>query len=160
MKDPLTFEKLATWRRMNGFDRVADGEENWFYGPRSLPPTPEEYAADLWSKVNELKNAISMPAKTRPWQKTMGFVDGLNGKLPDEELAVIKWYVEKRSREAAQAQVTVTPVDTVQYCSPSPPTPEPSPDVCAKLENNEGRMDPERGKLEPPLAGTGLQTPG
>ena len=28
MKDLLTFEKLATWRRMNGFDRVVDGEDN------------------------------------------------------------------------------------------------------------------------------------
>ena len=90
MRDLLTSEKLATWRRMNGFDRVADGEDNWFHGPRSLPPTPEEYAADLWSQVNALKNAISMPAKTRPWQKTIDFVDGLKGKLPDEELAVIK----------------------------------------------------------------------
>ena len=68
--------------------------------------------------------------------------------------------MEKRSREAAQAQVTVTLVDTVQYCSPSPQTPEPSPDVCIKLENNEGRMDSKRGKLEPPSAGTGLETPG
>ena len=56
-----------------------------------------------------------MPAKTRPWQKTVEFVDGLKGKLPDEELAVVKRYVKKRSREAAQAQLTVTPVDTVQY---------------------------------------------
>ena len=39
IKDLQTFEKLATWRRMNGFDRVADGEDNWFHGPRSLPPT-------------------------------------------------------------------------------------------------------------------------
>ena len=66
----------------------------------------------------------------------------------------MKRYVEKRSREAAQ--MTVTPVDNVQYCSPSPLTPEPSPDVCVNVENNEGRMDPERGELEPPLAGTGL----
>ena len=73
---------------------------------------------------------------------------------------MIRWYVEKRSREAAQAKVTVTPVDTVQYCSASPQTPEPSPDVCLNLENNEGRMDPERGELEPPSASTGLQTPG
>ena len=79
-------EKLATWRRMNGFDRVADGEDNWFHGPRSLPPIPEEFAADLWSEVNALKDAISMPARTRPWQKTMEFVDGLQGKLPDEDL--------------------------------------------------------------------------
>ena len=160
MKDLLALEKLATWRRMNGFDRVADGEDNWFHGPRSLPPTPEEFTKSLWCKVNELKNTISIPAKTRPWQKTIGSVDGLKRKLPDEELAVIKRYVEKRSREAAQAQVTVTPVDTVQYCSPSPQTREPSPDVCFKLENNEGRMDPERGELEPPSASTGLKTPG
>ena len=56
--------------------------------------------------------------------------------------------------------MTVTPVDTVQYCSPSPQTPEPSPDVFVKLENNERRMNPERGKLEPPSAGTGLETRG
>ena len=87
-------------------------------------------------------------AETRPWQKTINFVDGLKGKLPDEELAVTKRYVEKQSREAAQAQVTVTPIYTVRYCSLSPHTPEPSPDVCVKLENNEGRMDPERGELE------------
>ena len=54
----------------------------------------------------------------------------------------------------------VTTVYTVQYCSPSPKTPEPSPDVCFKSENNEGRMDPERGDLEPPSAGTGPETPG
>ena len=90
----------------------------------------------------------------------MIFVDGIKGKLPNEELAVIKRYLEERSREAAKAQVTVTPVDTVQYCSPSPQTPEPSPDVCAELEDNGGRMNPERGELEPPSAGTSLETPG
>ena len=31
MKELLAYEKLATWRRMNGFDRVVEGEENWFY---------------------------------------------------------------------------------------------------------------------------------
>ena len=46
MRDLLTFEKLATWRRMNGFDRVAGGEDIWSHGPRLLLPTPEEYAAD------------------------------------------------------------------------------------------------------------------
>ena len=55
---------------------------------------------------------------TRPWQKTIDFVDGLKGELPDEELAVIKRYVEKRSREAVKVQVTVTQVDTVQHSSP------------------------------------------
>ena len=90
----------------------------------------------------------------------MDFVDGLKGKLPNEELAVIERYVEKRSRETAQAQVTVTPVDTVQHCSLSPQTPKPSSSVCVKLENNEGKMDPERGELESSSAGKGLETPG
>ena len=104
-----------------------------------------------------------MPAEntvTRPWQKTMVFVDGLKEKLSDEELAVIKRYVEKRSREAEQAQVTVTPVDTVQHCSPCPPNPDMPSDVCFELKSNEGKMDPERGELESPSAGTGLETPG
>ena len=162
MKALPAFEELATWRRMNGFDRVVDGKDSWFHA-RSLPPTPQEYTASLRSELQKLKNVVSMPAETtetRPWQKTMDFVDGLKGKLPDEELAVIKRYVEKRSREAAQAQVTVTPVDTLQHCSPCPLYLEPLPDVCVKLENNEGRMDPERGELESPSAGTGLETPG
>ena len=73
---------------------------------------------------------------------------------------MIKRYVEKRSREVAQAQVTVTPVDTVQHCSPCTLNPDMPPDVCVKLENNEGRMDPERGELESSSAGTGLETPG
>ena len=73
---------------MNGFDRVADGEDNWFHGRRLLPPTPEEFTESLWCKVNELKNAILMPATTRLWRKTMDFVDGLKGKLPGEKLAV------------------------------------------------------------------------
>ena len=104
-----------------------------------------------------------MPAdttETRPWQKTMGFVDGLKGQLLDEELSVIKRYVEKRSRKAVQAQVTVTPVDTVQYCSPSPQTPEPSPDVCIRLKSKEGKMGPELKELESSSAGTGLEMPG
>ena len=113
MRDLLAFETLAAWRRINGFDRVADGENNLSHG---LPPTPEEFTASLRSDLQQLKNAISMHAETRPWQKTMDFVEGLKGKFPDEELAVIKRYVEKRSREAAQAQVTVTPVDTGQHC--------------------------------------------
>ena len=44
-RDLLAFEKLATWRRMNGFDRVVEGKENWFHGHRSLLLTPEQYTA-------------------------------------------------------------------------------------------------------------------
>ena len=70
MKDLLTLEKLAIWRRMKGFDRVVDGEDNWFHDFRSLPPTPKEFAADLWCEMNALQDSISMPGRTRPWQKT------------------------------------------------------------------------------------------
>ena len=125
--------------------------------------TPEQFTQNLWSEVNALKDAISMPAEdtmTRPWQKTIDFVDGLKGKPLDEEIAVIKRYVEKRSREAAQVQVTVTPVDTVQHSSPCPLDPEPSSSTYVKLENTEGEMGPELEELESPSAGTGLKTPG
>ena len=145
MGDLLAFEKRATFRRMNGFDRVVDGEGDWFHA-RQLPPTPQECYASLRSDLQKLKHAILMPAEntvTRPWQMTMGFVDGLKGKLPDEELAVIERYVDKRSREATQAQVTVTPDDTVQRCSPCSPNPDMPSDVCIKFNSNKGKMDPE-----------------
>ena len=99
-----------------------------------------------------------MPARAEAWQKTMEFLDGLKGGLPDEELAAIKQYVERRSREAAQ--VTATPVSTAQHCIPRSPNPEMPSDVCVSLESNEGKMDPELTELEPPSAGTGLETPG
>ena len=70
MKEFLAYEDLAIWRRENGFDRAVEGEESCFYVRRSLQATPEEYAATLWSEVNALKDAISMPART-PWQKTI-----------------------------------------------------------------------------------------
>ena len=154
MKDLLALEKLATCRRINGFDRVVDGEDNWFHGHRSLPLTPREFTESLWSEVNTLKDAISMPR-----QKVRNVMNEIEqGKVSDEEFAILKRLVEKRDREAAQ--VTVTPVDTVQYCSSNPQTPEPSPDEGANLENNKGRMDPERGELESPSAGTGFERPG
>ena len=162
MRELLACQELATWRRMNGFDRVLEGEENWLHGHRSLPPTPEQHTVSLRLDLKKLKNAISMPA---PRQKTMDVVDGrrtnsLEELLAHFEFARIKEYVDKRSREAPKAQMTVTPVDTVQHCSPCLLDPEPSPDVCVNLENNEWRMDPELEKLESPSAGTGLKTPG
>ena len=65
IRDYLAFEKLTTWRRMNGFDRIMNGEENWFHGHRSPPLTPEQYTASLRSDLQELKNAISMPRRHR-----------------------------------------------------------------------------------------------
>ena len=91
MRDLLAFEKLATWRRMNGFDRVVHGEDTWFHGPRALPPTPQEFSASLWTDLHELKDAISMPR-----QKVSNFINALQqGKVSDEEFAVLKRLVEK-----------------------------------------------------------------
>ena len=87
----------------------------------------------------------------------MEFVDGLKEKLSDEELAAIKRYVERRSREVAQ--VTVTPVSAAQHCIPRSPNPEMPSDVCVNLESNESNVDPERDELGSPSAGTGLETP-
>ena len=163
MREFLAYQEPATWRRMNGFDRGVEGEESCFNGHRLLPPTPQEYYAGLWSEGNALKAAFSMPAEdtmTRPWQKTIDFVDGLKGKLPEEELAVIKEYVEKRSHEAVKVQVTVTQVNTVQHSSLCPLDSEPSPRVNIELENAEGKMGPELEELEPSSASTVLETPG
>ena len=163
---------------MNGFDQVADGEDNWFHGPRSLPPTPQEYHASLRRELQKLKDAISMPneefarpkrtVKKRgrkdeePRQKTMDVVDGRRSDSLDEllanfEFARIKEWVEKRRCQAAQ--VTVTPVDTVQHCGPCPLDPEAS-SVYVNLENNQGKMGPELKELESLSASMGLKMPG
>ena len=165
MRELLTYETLATFGRVNGFDRVVDREDGW----RSLPPTPQEHNASLRYVLQKLKDASSMPRKKvsnlineieEGMKKKMTEFrsNSLDELLENFEFARVKEYVEKRSRQAAQ--VTGTPVDTVQHCSPCPLDPEPSSDVCFKLESNEGKMDPERGELESSPAGTGLETPG
>ena len=146
-------EQLATWRRTHGFSR----DDSQMHDTFSL--SPQEFTASLWSDLQELKDAISMSGKARLGQKTMEFVDGLKGDLPDEELAAIKRYVERRSREAEQ--VTVTPVSTAQHCIPRSLNPETPSDVYVSMEEkDEGRMNPELTELEPPSARTGLETPG
>ena len=84
----------------------------------------------------------------------------LDELLANFEFGRVKEYVKKRSREAAQAQVTVTLVDTVQHCSPCPPNPDMPSDVCLKFKSIERKMDPEQGELESSSAGRGLETPG
>ena len=158
VREFLAYQQLATWRRMNGFDRVANGEKKWFGGHRSLPLTPEQYTASLWSEVDALKEAISMPAEdtvTRPWQK-----DSLDELLANFKFARIKEYVDKRSREEAQAQMTVKPVGTVQHCRPCTPNPDMPSGVYFRLENTEGEMDPGLKEPKSSSAGTGLNTPG
>ena len=124
------------------------------------PFSPQKITVSLWSDLQELKDAISISGRARPWQKAKELLDGLEGDLPDEELAAIKRYVERRSRKAAQ--VTVALVSTVQHCIPRSLIPEIPPDVCVSLEekDEEGRMNPEPTELESPSAGTGLETPG
>ena len=58
-------EQLATWRRIHGYDR----DDSWMHG--TLPLSPQEFTASLWPDFQELKDAISMSGKARPWQKTM-----------------------------------------------------------------------------------------
>ena len=87
-------EQLATWRRTHGYDR----DDSWMHGTRPL--SPQEFTASLWSDLQELKDAISMPGRARPWKKAKELLDGLEGYLPDEELAAIKRYVGRRSRES------------------------------------------------------------
>ena len=126
-----------------------------FYVHRSLSPTPEQYYAGLWSEVNSLKDAISMPR-----QKVSKLINAIEqGKLSDEEYAILKRLVEKRDREAARV-TAVTRDDTVQHCSPISQTPEPPSVVYFNLENNEGEMGPELEDLKSSSAGTGLETPG
>ena len=59
MRELLTYEKLATFKRMSGLDRDVDSVDDW----RSLPPTPQEYNASLRYELQELKDVISMRVK-------------------------------------------------------------------------------------------------
>ena len=151
MREFLVYEELAIWRRENGFDRA---EESYFYVHRSLSPTPEQYYAGLWSEVNALRDAISMPR-----QKVSRLINAIEqGKLSAEEYATLKRLVEKRVRETAQV-TAVTRDDTVQHCSPVSQTPEPPSSAYVELENNEGKMGQELEELKSSSAGTGLETP-
>ena len=87
-------------------------------------------------------------------------------KFTDAELAMFKWFVEKRDRDTAH--VTAVPADTAQHRSRRLLTPEIPPDVCIGIEKkNKGmeekdqdRMNPEPSELESPSAVTDLETPG
>ena len=88
---------------MNGFDRDVDRVDDW----RSLPPTPQEYNANLRYELQKLKDAISMPS-----QKVSNLIneieegkkkkmaefrsDSLDQLLANFEFARVKEYVEKR----------------------------------------------------------------
>ena len=72
-----------------------------------------------------VKHAISMPVRDGSRQKKNSCIHEIEqgiASFSDEKFAMIKRFVERRSRDAAQ--VTVTPVDTVQYCSSRSPSSE------------------------------------
>ena len=102
-----------------------------------------------------MKDAISMPR-----QKVRNLISAIEqGKVSDDEFAMLKRLVEKRDRDATHA--TVAPVDTAQYRNPCSLTPQTPSDVYVHMEKKEaGTMDPEQDQLESPSAGTGLEQPG
>ena len=158
MKEILLYNDLAIWRRENGFDRVEAVEKNRFGDHPSLPPTPEQFYASLWAEVDELRDAISIPTKSRPRQK-----DSMDELLAKFEYAEIKRCIDKRCREEAQAKAQMTAVtrdDTVQHDSPISPNPDTPSNAYVKLENNEGTMSQELEELTSSSACTGLETPG
>ena len=59
MKNLQVVEKLATWRRAHGYDRIGDGDNQ--RASRLLPLTPEQFTASLWFDLKALKDTISMP---------------------------------------------------------------------------------------------------
>ena len=75
LKHLRAVEKLATWKRSNGFDRFDACDEQWVYGP--LTPTPEQITASMWGNLNALKDAISMSEKDRSRQRGKSFTNGL-----------------------------------------------------------------------------------
>ena len=162
-------EKLATWKRTYGFDRLEDGDDQWIHGP--LPPTPEQTTASMWADLNALKDALSMSGKERSSQSVMSFINELDqgtASLTGEEFAMLKrMIVERRGRNAAR----VAPIDTARPCSPQSRSSEISFDFRVCMEgNDEGRMYPEPGELkqssdgtdqfESPSTGTGFESPG
>ena len=84
-----------------------------------------------------------MSSRARPWQKAKELLDRLKADVPDEELAAIKRFVERQSREAAQ--VTVTLVSIVQHCITHLLTPETSIGTRTCMESNEDKMNPGAG---------------
>ena len=103
-----------------------------------------------------------MSGKERSKQRVVSFISELEqgtASLTDKEFTRLERMIRERRGRAA-AHVVVAPIDTAQPCNPRSSS-EISFDVRVHMEgNNEGRMDPERGQLESPSAGTGFETPG
>ena len=148
-------EKLAAWRRSNGFDRCDVHDGQWIHSP--LPPTPEETTASMWVDLGALRKEVSTSEKYRSKQRVESFLNELEqgtASLTGEELARLeRMIIEERGRAAAH--VVVAPIDTAQPSNHRSRCLEISFDVHICMEGNtKGRMDPESGELKPSLAGT------
>ena len=119
------------------------------------PFSPEELTANLGSEVNALRYAVSMPR-----QKVRNLISAIEqSNVNDDEFTMLKRLVERRDRDAVHA--TVAPVDTAQYRSPRSLTPKIPSDVSVHMKKKiAGIMDQKHDQLEPPSAGTGLETRG
>ena len=119
------------------------------------------FTASMWAEVNALQKAFSMSGKYRSKQRVERFLNELEqgtASLTDEELARLDCMIRERRGRAA-VHFVVAPIDIAQPCNPRSSS-EILFDVRVYMEgNNEGRMDPERGQLESPSAGTGLKYP-
>ena len=102
-----------------------------------------------------------MSGKERSKLRAESFINKLEqgtASLMDEEFARLERMIGDK-RGCAVAHVVVAPINTAKPCNPRSSS-EVSFDVHAYTEgNNEGRMDPEQGRLESPSAGTGFETP-
>ena len=110
MKNLQAREQLATWRRTHGYDR--DG--SWMHD--TLPLSPQEFTASLWSELKALGDAVSMPEGDRFSPRAKSFIKEIGqgsvnstdaigqsiANMADEEFATLKRLVEKRDRKAAQ----------------------------------------------------------
>ena len=119
------------------------------------------FIASMWAEVKGLQKAISMSGNDRSKQRVEGFIDELEqatASLTDEELASLDCMI-REGKGLAAAHVIVVPNNTAQPCNPRSSS-EISFDVRVYIEgNNKGRVDPKRGQLGTPSAGTGLKHP-
>ena len=153
-------KKLAAWRRSNGFDRCGVHDEQWIHSP--IPPTPEKTTASMWADVNALRKEISMLKKKRSKQRVESFLNELEQGTPCltvKDIARLEFMIMERRGRAA-AHVIGTPVGIAQPAKPRSHCSEILFDIHVCMEGNtEGRMDPESGQLESPLAGTSFEAP-
>ena len=117
-------EHRAIWRETHVYDR----DDSWMHDTLLL--SPQAFTANLWSKLNALRDAVSMPAGDRFSPRAKSFINKIGqgtvnstdaigqnvANMKDEDFDILKRLVEKRDREAVQA--SVTPVSTAQHCIP------------------------------------------